>query len=307
MHQLFILLGPCTNSITCGKGWFCDLRDGSFGFCYKCDNYPRCEEAGQGGEQECKEVCKRCNESKKCDNDQFCNYEDSEYGFCEMCNNVQSCDEQLINGPEGGVECNVICYGKAKCNGSEDCGSNGFCSLENPEYGFCEMCENTKGCDAPSEYIVAPEGQEECNEVCKGRCNTTTVCGTDQFCNWENPDYGFCEQCNEFESCKDPKINVQNGDGEVECNEVCNGKTKCNGSEYCGADSFCSWRDPEYGFCEMCQNTNGCEGPSDYIVDPEGQDECKKICECKCNSPMVGREQQTKDEREECNQICHGM
>ena len=179
----------------CGKGWFCDLRDGTFGFCYKCDNYPKCEEAGQIGEKECKEVCKKCNNSKKCENDQFCNYDDPDYGFCEMCNNVHSCDEPPINGPEN----------------------------------------------------------------------------------------------------------------EVECNEVCNGKKQCNRSEDCGFDSFCSWRDPEYGNCEMCQNTNGCEGPSDYIVQPEGQDECKKVCECKCNSPLLGKEQQTKDEREECNEICHGI
>ena len=220
--SIFIQLEACPDSIACGEGWFCDLRYGGYGFCYKCDNYPRCKEAGQGGEKECKEVCKKCNNSKKCDSDEFCNYEDPDYGFCEMCNDVQRCDQPTINGPEGAVECNVVCRGKAKCNGSEDCGSNSFCSLENPEYGFCEMCENTNGCDAPSEYIVAVEGQEECKDVCNGKCNSSNVCGIDEFCNWENPYYGVCEQCNKVESCKDPEICVQKG--KEECKQSCKGK-----------------------------------------------------------------------------------
>ena len=222
-----------------------------------------------------------------CGEGEFCNFEDPNHGFCEMCNNAQRCDEQPINGPEAELECNEVCNGKAKCNGSEYCGSDSFCSWGNPEYGFCEMCKNTNGCDAPSDYIVAPEGEDECKEICKGRCNITMLCGTDQFCNWENPEYGFCESCKNVGSCQDPPI--QGPDGEQECKEICKGL--CTNSEMCGERAFCNFEDPENGVCEMCRNVKTCIEPQ--IYGQKAEIECKVVCQgnVKCvDSRVCGKD-----------------
>ena len=71
------------------------------------------------------------------------------------------------------------------------------------------------------------------------------MCGEGEFCNFEDPNYGFCEMCNNVQRCDEQPINGP--EGEVEGIEVWNGKEKCNCSDDCGSESFCSWGNPEYG------------------------------------------------------------
>ena len=52
------------------------------------------------------------------------------------------------------------------------------------------------------------------------KCFDSSICETDAYCNFDNPNQGFCKRCNPERICRNKE---QHNDQGMECQKICEG------------------------------------------------------------------------------------
>uniref|UniRef100_A0AAR2JKN9 EGF-like domain-containing protein n=1 Tax=Pygocentrus nattereri TaxID=42514 RepID=A0AAR2JKN9_PYGNA len=231
----------------------------------------------------------------KCDSDQFQCKNGHCIPFRWRCDADPDCmdgsdEENCGSGvgrqcPHDEFQCNnTLCKPLSwRCDGEDDCGDN---SDENPEECKKFQCPPTRPFRCPNHRICLPQykqcdGVDNCGDKSdEENCQTTPVCGKDEFTCSNGKCISSNLRCNYFNDCEDyGSDEIKCGKKDSNLNECYQNRSICgDGDEaYCvvnGTDSFCSCKPgfqrtaqqictdvnecKQFGVCShICNNTKG--------------------------------------------------